>query len=333
MLCIAVGGWSCLSGSLESIVAVDYGAWKQLQPVHVYKVSERWVFLHEANTWAYLIPVAEEEPLAQPERLVTVSGGMFWMQETDREGRPVGSSRITAVEDFAISRTEVTWAAWQLVRGWAVAHGYDLEGVGAACGDEFPVHSVNWYDAVKWCNARSEKEGLRPVYRTSASGAVYRSGQLDLSSLDVDWLGDGYRLPTEAEWEFAASGGLESLGNSYSGSARPDDVAWSWENTAGMGCALLAGHGPQPVALKEPNELGLYDMSGNLWEWVWDRHAPLPAEAAINPRGPEEGDLRVVRGESWGGNAANARTSTRASGQPHERNYLTGLRVVRRSAD
>jgi hypothetical protein len=160
----------------------------------------------------------------------------------------------TVVATCEIGRTEVTLAEWQQVRDWAMANGYnDLGGTGSA-GDH-PVHSVNWYDAVKWCNAKSEKEGLTPVYRVA--GAVYRTGE----SAPTVTNGNGYRLPTEAEWAWAARGGASSQGYIYSGSNDVNAVAWYWNNSS---------DGTKAVGTKTPNELGLYDMSGNVYEWCED---------------------------------------------------------------
>lgn len=203
--------------------------------------------------------------------MVLVKGGVL-PSSSELSGQSVNS--------FRIGKSEITWGEWRQVRDWAVTNGYaDLSSIGTGGSDDHPVRLVNWYDAVKWCNAKSEKEGLKPVYLRS--GQVYRVGEGPSDSpydpnspvlyvIDRDLLANGYRLPTDAEWEWAARGGISSRGFTYSGSDDLNDVGWFLGNSSGAPAAFLNGRGTYPVGLKQPNELGIYDMSGNASEWVWD---------------------------------------------------------------
>jgi len=229
-----------------------------------------------------------------------------------------------------IGKYEVMWDEWQEVRDWATANGYsDLAGVGAGSGSYHPVRQVNWFDAVKWCNAKSEKEGLTPVYRVKESGLVYRTGELKASfnlanggfgpdPIDVDMNANGYRLPTTWEWEWAALGGVESQNYTYSGSNDVNAVAWYRDNSSGAVVDLSEGRGTWQVGQKAPNELGLHDMSGNVREWCQEYGL---SEARRSWRGGGWGDdpeFCAVTFGTWGSS-------------PEARGTHTGFRVVRNS--
>ena len=180
---------------------------------------------------------------------------------------PAGSTLANqTVTTFQIAQCETTWGEWKTVRTWAAANGYDIGALGSGIDDNYPVIDVQWYDVVKWCNAKSEMEGLAPVY--SYNGTVLRTGgwQILGSSATDNIVNDanknGYRLPTIREWEWAARGGISTKGYTYSGGNDVDLVAWYSSNS---------GNATHAVATKAPNELGIYDMSGNATEWCWDR--------------------------------------------------------------
>jgi len=186
-------------------------------------------------------------------KMIRVDGGTL-----PKESKLGGQS----VKTFEIGNYEVTWNEWRKVQDWAVKNGYDIGDVGKADGYNQPVTEVSWYDAVKWCNAKSEMNRLEPVYRIN--GKVYKTGEIGLSGPQAVIFkngANGYRLPTSLEWEWAARGGKKSQGYIFSGSNDLNLVGWFKANCDGK---------PLSVGQKEPNELEIHDMSGNAIEWAWD---------------------------------------------------------------
>ena len=166
-----------------------------------------------------------------------------------------------ALTSFAIDSHETTKGLWDNIRAWALQNGYDFTNPGIGHAPEHPVHSVNWYDCVKWANALSEHEGLTPCYYTDNNRTqVYRTGEVDLTNYMVKWTANGYRLPTEAEWEVAARGLL--IGSKYAWGGTASTTKANYDQS-------LIGN-TTPAGSYASTGYGLYDLGGNLREWVWD---------------------------------------------------------------
>jgi len=194
-----------------------------------------------------------------------------------------------------------------------------------------PVETVNWYHAIAFCNRLSILEGLTPVYtidgisNTNADAWLHSEvptgNNSTWNAVTPNWNADGYRLPTDAQWEYAAKGGNGSPGNfTYSGSNDIDDVAWYSGNS---------GSKTHEVGLKAPNRLGIYDMSGNVWEWCWDRYANYPGGPVTDYYGAAAGADRVLRGGGWINSAEGAQSGGRGYGSPDSWGNSIGFRLVR----
>jgi formylglycine-generating enzyme required for sulfatase activity len=278
---------------------------------------------------------------SQYAEMARIPAGWFTMGDAN-DGNLSGNAPLVDVfvDSFYISRTPVTWALWNDVRDWALQNGYTDIGAGSGSQPNHPVVFVNWFDAVKWLNARSEKKGLAPVY-WKTSGTVFRVG----SSVPIpDWSASGYRLPTEAEWEKAARGGKAGQrfpwGNTitHANANYHSDASLSYDLSPTRGFhPYLNTHeltSTTPVRLFPANDYGLYDMSGNVFEWCWDWYAMTAyTQGALNPRGPSTGSRRVVRGGSWITDAYFVRTAYRLSYEPSRRDmdHDGGFRAVRNS--
>lgn len=204
--------------------------------------------------------------------------------------------RSVVVSSFYMDRFEVTKELWDQVYQWAAGNGYGFGQQAGGVAANHPVQTVSWYDVVKWCNARSQKENRTPAYYTDAAQTlIYKSGDVNLTAAMVKWTGNGYRLPTEAEWEKAARGG--QAGNEYPWG---NSITASQANYGGnKGTTTPVGYynGSQvPAGVDMANGYGLYDMAGNVWEWCWDWYATYDTSALTDPRGPATGSSRVLRG-------------------------------------
>lgn len=301
-----------------------------------------------------LVCMREQNPPAEPRRfgrlrvslipadIVQIQGGAFTMGDSFKEGwsRESPQHNVT-LPSFHMAKTLTTWAEWQTVRTWAVAHGYaDLAGVGAGKANDHPVHSVSWYDVVKWCNARSEMDGLKPCYYTDDSqSTVYRTGVTDITNAQVDWTASGYRLPTEAEWEYAARGGLggkrfpwgDTIDHARANYVSDPGYDYDVNATRGFHPVYNSGASPlsSPVTAFPPNAYGLHDMAGNMGQWCWDWYGSYTAKDQTAPRGPASGPGRLRRSGSWGDSAYYSRVAIRGYYPPSGRSTSYGFRCVR----
>jgi formylglycine-generating enzyme required for sulfatase activity len=285
--------------------------------------------------------LARGTAITVPAGMGYVVAGEFLMGDNHGLAVEAWPVRVVGLRAFFIDRFEVTKALWDEVRAWAVRHGYDLTADGYATAPTHPVAGVNWHDAIKWCNARSEMAGLAPAYFTDPSHATpYRVGVLDLDAAQVDWAAAGYRLPTEAEWEKAARGGLEGHHFPWP-SAGPQHAtlitgiqANYWNSgdlfdNATTPVGYYDGH--QAVAGQDmANGYGLHDMAGNVAEMCWDRWATYDPLALTDPHGPDTGTSRVLRGGSWYDSPVGLRCAHRRSFAPSSAAANRGFRCVRR---
>ena len=273
----AGGPWYSFEGSglLNGIVAAGTGSVTSSVPMF------------------YRVIAVTDNPQPHARNMVSVPGGFISgtnplaAGETYSDDYPETYS--LSVDTFYMDATEVTKAQWDVVYNWAVTNGYSFTYAGSGKAFNHPVHSVNWYDCVKWCNARSEKEGRTPCYKYK--GMVYKASQL---TPDCNYSANGYRLPSNVEWEYAARGGLSgkrfpwgdtithSHANYYSSISDSYDVS----STRGMhpdydddGYTCTSPVGDFPA-----NGYGLYDMAGNMWEWC----------------DTASGSSRCLRGGNWG---------------------------------
>jgi len=248
-------------------------------------------------------------------------GNCMGQGDGDSDELPLHTVQVSA---FYMDTNLVSKAQWDQVYQWAITNGYRFDNAGLGKAASHPVQTINWYDVVKWCNARSEKEGRVPAYYTGAAQTnVYRAGQTNVLNNWVNWLA-GYRLPTEAEWEKAARGGAAghrfpwSDANTISHSranyyANTNSYAYDVSPTPDYHPAYATGGVPytSPVGSFAANGYGLYDMAGNVFEWCWDWYdsswygnAGATQADSRGPAGPA--GQRVLRGGVWDTNPFNA---------------------------
>lgn len=218
----------------------------------------------------------------------------------DSHEKPVHS---VTVSDFYIGKYEVMQGDYKAVVGTNPAKNYGV-------GRKYPVYYVSWYEAVEYCNKISDKEGFERCYTGTGD------------DIRCDFNANGYRLPTEAEWDYTAKGGNKSNGYRYAGSNDIGSVAW-YDGNSGDKTHSAGG--------KQANELGIYDMSGNIWEWCWDWYGDHSSSAQSNPRGQNSGSTRVYRGGSLGCSASGCLIANRGNNFPALATRGLGFRIARSS--
>lgn len=243
---------------------------------------------------------ANEKIAEMMKTMVLVEGGSFIMGnddglETEKPAHPV------TVSSFYINKYVVTQREWFEIMFTAPSE---------VDGDKNPVENVSWFDAINYCVKKSLMLGLEPCY------------EINGQQVSCDFTKNGLRLPTEAEWEFAMRGGNLSKNYTYAGSDNIDEVAWFIDNS---------DYTSHPVGEKKPNELGLYDMSGNVYEWCWDRFGTYTEEEKIDPKGSETGTNRVFRGGSWSSIKDYCTLANRYYNNAGKAVFNIGLRLARNS--
>jgi formylglycine-generating enzyme required for sulfatase activity len=236
-------------------------------------------------------------------KLVLVPAGEFLMGSPDSDKAASADEkpphRVRITRPFYLGMYEVTQGQYRAVTGENPS--------GFKGSDDLPVESISWNDAIAFCNTLSLREGLTPYYHAGA-GTV--SG------------GEGYRLPTEAEWEYACRAGSTTRYSFGDNAARLGEYGWFDRNS---------GSQTQPVGQKGPNAFGLHDMHGNVWEWCWDPYDENynGQSPGADPPGPSQAAFRVIRGGSWINNAPHVRSAFRHSGAPGYRDIDVGFRLAR----
>ena len=269
--------------------------------------------IHKTDNTVISIPISEVASITFEE---ITSGGMVFVE--GGTFNPTDTYTVT-LSSFYIGKFEVTQAEYQVVMGTNPSY--------FGGNPERPVERVSWYNTIEYCNRLSMMEDLTPAYSYSTYGtnpdnwpAGWNSSDSNHTNVSCNWSANGYRLPTEMEWMFAAIGGNQSQDYSYSGSDNIDEVAWYIDNS---------GSQTHDVGTKAPNELLTFDMSGNVREWCWDIYGIYPSGSYTNPTGPLSGQVRVLRGGCCGSNSEECTVTNRDFIFPLSAGGTGGFRVSR----
>jgi formylglycine-generating enzyme required for sulfatase activity/TolB-like protein len=268
---------------------------------------------------------ALQNTATMPANFIRIAGGLFMMGSPESEAERYHSEvqhQVTVSKAFYIGKFEVTQKEWVEVMGTNPSY---------FKGDSLPVENVSWYDAVEYCNARSVKEGLVPAYTIDKTRSDEgNSNGSDALRWTVTWnrAANGYRLPTEAEWELSCRAGTSTP--FYTGeSIGTDQANYNGNYSYKGGAKGVYRRQTGEAGSFAPNPWGLYDMSGNVWEWCWDWYGSYAEGAQSDPAGAASGFYRVYRGGSWRTQAQNVRSAVRGSYTPSLRRYNLGFRVLR----
>ena len=335
--------------------ADGYVTWTNVATNATFTVQTTASVLSESNWVDYVrVPATNGVTISRlydpnpPSGMALIPAGSFTMGDTV-DGEIDAIPTNVTVSAFYMDTNLVSYVLWTNVYQWAMNNGYDFANAGKGKAANHPVRLVSWFDCVEWCNARSQQAGLTPVYCTDAGFTqVFTNGAyVEYTTVYANWGANGYRLPTEAEWEKAARGGL-------SGQRFPwgNTISWSQANYSGYpgslggyayDLATAIDYNPafsggdngdypytSPVGTFPANGYGLNDMAGNVSEWCWDCYASSYA-GGTDPRGPVGGpfSFHVLRGGNWINRANEARCAYRYYFQTVESFHFIGFRCVR----
>jgi len=329
--------------------------WSNGQAGAAYEIQRSYSLMDGGN-WVDYIQLAPDQGILTnllvafhpPSGMILIPAGVFTIGNTIAADTDITDADPATVDvsGFYLDANLVTYCQWRSVYSYATNNAYGFDNPGGGKTTNNPVQSINWYDAVKWCNARSQLCGLTPVYYTDAAMTlVYTNGETD--SVYANWAANGYRLPTEAEWEKAARGGQTGLrfpwGDTISQTLADYDV-----NTALVTFSYdLGPNGYNPIGKQNGipytvpvgsfagNDYSLYDMTGNVEEWCWDSYAaqPYPSGSPYlggsDPRGPAFTGSRVLRGGGWANVASALRCASRGYVAPSSADNYAGFRCAR----